>query len=131
MYHFHSAIKKYGPESFSWEILCECLSKDELDEKEKYYIKKYDTIGPKGYNLTVGGEGSWGFKHSRETIKKLSDMNKGKVVTEETRKKMSNSFTGRKHSEETKRKMSESRKGKGCREENSFYKNKNRLRNNL
>lgn len=29
------AIKKYGPENFSKEILSECNSKEELDEKEK------------------------------------------------------------------------------------------------
>lgn len=55
--YFHRAIKKYGIDNFEWKILCECSSKYELDEKEKYYIKELNTIRPYGYNLTYGGGG--------------------------------------------------------------------------
>ena len=44
-------IQKYGKTNFSFQILEEC-SEDELDERELYYITKYNTIVPNGYNLT-------------------------------------------------------------------------------
>ena len=33
-----AAIKKYGEENFTKEILCTCTSKEELNQKEQYYI---------------------------------------------------------------------------------------------
>lgn len=53
---FHQALIKYGVENFSIEILEEAPI-DELNEKEKFYIKKYDSYF-NGYNATLGGEGT-------------------------------------------------------------------------
>ena len=49
------AIQKYGKDNFSLEILEEC-SDELLDEREKYWIKDYDSF-KKGYNITAGGRG--------------------------------------------------------------------------
>lgn len=54
------AIKKYGKENFTVQIICECKN-EELDEKEKYYIQLYDTYY-NGYNLTLGGQDGSGQK---------------------------------------------------------------------
>lgn len=54
---FHRMLKHYGFWNFDFEILEEC-NRDELDEKEKYYIKEYNTLCPNGYNLTPGGRES-------------------------------------------------------------------------
>ena len=51
-----SAIKKYGLENFFKTILEECSSKDELNQREVYWIKELQTI-KNGYNLTEGGTG--------------------------------------------------------------------------
>lgn len=54
--YFHNAIHKYGIENFTIETLEECeVSK--LDEREIFYIAKYNTF-KEGYNLTIGGDGN-------------------------------------------------------------------------
>lgn len=50
----HQAIRKYGLENFSIEILEEC-NPEELNEKEKFYIKKYNSYSC-GYNQNEGGD---------------------------------------------------------------------------
>lgn len=55
------AIKKYGIDNFNFEILEEC-SPEQLSEKEKFYIAKYDTFY-NGYNMTAGGEDNQGESH--------------------------------------------------------------------
>lgn len=50
----HDAINKYGKEHFWYEILEENI--ENYNEKEKYWIKYYNSITPYGYNLTIGGE---------------------------------------------------------------------------
>lgn len=53
---FYNALKKYGWDNFTWEVIEE--SKDWtyeiLDQKEKYYIQLYDSIN-NGYNILKGG----------------------------------------------------------------------------
>lgn len=48
-----AAFKKYGVSNFSFEVIEEC-SKEQLDEREIYWIKFYDSYN-NGYNLTKGG----------------------------------------------------------------------------
>ena len=47
-YYFHRSIRKYGLENFEYEILEENC--EELTDKETYYIEKYNTLWPNGYN---------------------------------------------------------------------------------
>lgn len=78
---FHKAIRKYGKKAFEWEVLCECDSFDDMNEKEIFYIKEYDSyVKEHGYNMTYGGDGTLGHKPSEETRKKMSEssFNKGK-----------------------------------------------------
>lgn len=49
-------MRKYGIENFVIEQL-EVCDNSLLNEREKYYIQKYDTLAPLGYNLTRGGDG--------------------------------------------------------------------------
>lgn len=64
----YKAIKKYGIDNFKFEILEECQL-DELNEKEKYYIEKYNTY-KEGYNMTAGGEDNQGEGHPRHKLTK-------------------------------------------------------------
>ena len=45
-----NAIKKYGKENFSFQILEEC-NIEELDDKERFYIQKFNSVVPNGYNV--------------------------------------------------------------------------------
>jgi group I intron endonuclease len=69
-YLFKSAIRKYGIDSFEWEILENCSSIEDCCDKEIYYINEYNTISPNGYNLTKGGNGGI---QSEETKIKISN----------------------------------------------------------
>lgn len=57
--YFHRALLKYPEECWEWTIIDEAENQQELDEKEKYWIKYYHSFG-EGYNLTEGGQGSSG-----------------------------------------------------------------------
>lgn len=59
---FSRAIRKYGPDNFIVEQLDSATSKKELDEKEKYWIKEYNST-ILGYNCTDGGEDTSTYKY--------------------------------------------------------------------
>lgn len=75
------AIKKYGKENFSFSILLEC-SIDELDKWEQFYIYKFNTIVPNGYNIKdcVEGQQNIYFYYDKETLKNIvSDIKENKM----------------------------------------------------
>lgn len=115
------SINKYGVDCFICEIIEYCNNITELNEKEYYWILYYKSLIPNGYNISEGGNN----KHLSESTKKLlSNINKGKKVSEETKQKIKesttqekNHFYGKKHTEESKRKMSIFQKNKIISEE--------------
>lgn len=83
--YFYKAIRKYSWESFDKIIIFQTevlddteenkkLLNDIVNEKEAFYIKKYKTSDHNfGYNLTEGGDGVIGYKHTEKTKQKLSE----------------------------------------------------------
>lgn len=53
------AIQKYGKQNFSFQVIKEC-EPEQLNELEEYYIKKYNSVTPNGYNIIdiINGETS-------------------------------------------------------------------------
>lgn len=67
------AVEKYGWDAFKFEIVVICFDENRY-AMEQYYIKKYNTLAPNGYNITLGGPGGCGFlgkKHTSETVGKI------------------------------------------------------------
>ena len=74
------SVKKYGKENFKKEILCECKTKEELNEREIYWIKKLKSQNKNiGYNITDGGNQISTVKSVKE---KISQTLKGKKNSE-------------------------------------------------
>lgn len=94
---FHKALMKYGFENFTVEQIDVASNADELNQKEIYWIKYFNSVIPNGYNVCKGGKGVSGFKASNETIKKLRNSHLGKRPSEETRRKMSEAAKGVNH----------------------------------
>ena len=93
--YFHNALKKYGFENFKYEVIAQTDNDKTLNFLERYYIRKFNSFGENGYNLTLGGEGTLGKHLTEEQKKKVSEAQKGKVVTDETKMKMSLSGKGK------------------------------------
>jgi len=118
---FQIALLALGFSSFAWEQIDTAETAGELDEKEKYWIARYQSDNPAyGYNGTTGGiktvlspatkrkisesqKGEKGYWHgkpfSEEHRRKLSKAHKGKKkppFTEEHCRKISKALTGRK-----------------------------------
>lgn len=110
----YQAIRKHGIEHFTFEIMCECESLEELNKKEIEYIKNNNSISPNGYNAAHGGDN---YEKTDETRRKIGEASKGRVVTDETRKNMSIARKGRKPTEETIQRMRDAQKGRIVTEE--------------
>lgn len=76
-YKFHKTIREFGFNNFEWEIIYQSLEgAHTLKIMEPYFIKQYDSFN-NGYNMTKGGEGNLGLKHSKEQKYKWSLERKG------------------------------------------------------
>lgn len=94
-----SAVKKYGRENFIREILFEFDNSEDAFKKESEivtedFLKEYNGVI---YNMSPGGYGGriyiqppWlGKKHTEESKQKISESNKGKIISAEAREKES------------------------------------------
>lgn len=52
----YNAVQKYGWDNFTIEIVEDNIPQEKIDEKEQYYIDKYNSY-IEGYNCTLGGDG--------------------------------------------------------------------------
>lgn len=132
----HKAILKYGEENFKNELIEWCNSKNEMNEREIFWISE---LRP-DYNLTKGGDGGkggsikgrkfseigrkhmsdarkgsgnnmYGKHFSEEVRRKISEANKGRKLTEEQRKHISDGHKRKLHDKEKIEKIKKSRKG--------------------
>ena len=123
-----SAVKKYGRDAFTYEILEANVFDEFLPDLEVAYIANHNTVAPHGYNLTYGGDHAIPSEETlrkrsealtEETLRKRSEAMKGprnpnfgKKMPAKTRRKISEAKKGRTLSELTRQKLSEARRGK-------------------
>lgn len=91
------AINKYGKNNFRKEIIEKCNSENELNIREKYWIKKLNSC-KYGYNIAMGGEGgdtTTNHPNRKEIIRKRSmkiigrpSKLKGRTISEKTKNKI-------------------------------------------
>ena len=85
-HHSNEELQKdwdnYGEDNFEFKIVQKC-KKEHLDELEIIHVEQFKAF-EYGYNETVGGKGSFGFKHSKNTKDKMR-----KPKSEIARKNMS------------------------------------------
>lgn len=126
----YQAIKKYGISNITFEILVEAA-----ETEENFYIQKYNTMVPNGYNLTSGGglppnhKGKtyvdlYGEKRAVEKIEKFRQLQISRggfgpkkhsnQTKQQIRESVIDAHANRdcSHSKETKNKISQSNKGK-------------------
>lgn len=117
---FHSAIRKYGAESFSVEVIHSCVDIDEMLDIERSLVSGMGTLVPNGYNSAPGGragrgaygpmsEGqrlsiskAWGAKSPEDMMefsRKMKDVASKRSESAEYRKKLSIANTGKKLTE--------------------------------
>lgn len=119
-YHTKSNRNKFwnnivNKTNYEVEIVATDLFKEDAKELEVFMISLYGRsnlgLGTLS-NLTNGGEGTTGYKHTQETKLKISKATKKRMSNPEYLQKMIDCNTGTKRSEKTKLKMRHSQLGK-------------------
>jgi len=108
------AIRKYGKEAFTIEILHTCESEEELNLAEIAFIYALNSEVPNGYNLTSGGEGGTPALEVRE---RMRASHLGKKLSEENKKNIGDALRGKKKTKEHAEKISKGLMGKIISEE--------------
>lgn len=112
------ARKKYNPSNFIYEIILRNsysslgAATEDLNKWEVYYIEYYNSYH-NGYNSTLGGDGSRGYIHSNEILKKISESTKGKKKCLSFGIKVSKRLKGKPKSTNHRKKLSESKLNSG------------------
>lgn len=68
-----NSLRKYGRRNFLCEVIEFCSTKEELNEREIFWISEFNSTDTSvGYNITMGGEGVLGVPCSEERKNHLS-----------------------------------------------------------
>lgn len=79
-YPLSRGIRKYGEDNYELIVLEDNLLRNQLNEREKYWIKYYDTYY-NGYNQSLGGQNPVMVKHNEEEIDKVIDLLKNSTLS--------------------------------------------------
>jgi len=104
--HWKSIISK---SEYRVDILLEDVDYSFAKEKEVEFIHLYGRSVDGGVlcNITKGGDGVLGLRHTEEAKVKMGIPNKGKKISEWHKKRISEFHKGKRHSEEHKKNMSD------------------------
>ena len=69
--HFARAIRKYGKDSFIIEVIDEATTQEELNQKEQYWIKNFNSV-ENGYNETYAINKCGGNTYQSKTFEEMN-----------------------------------------------------------
>lgn len=116
--YLQKSFNKHGLENFNFEVIEIVDSRENLINREQYWIDILDATNKKiAYNLAPNAGSMLGFKHTEKTKAKISKNRKGIKIPQEAMDRSAQNRRGLKISEERKRKISEVHKGKAVSEE--------------
>lgn len=105
----HRSLLKHGVESHIFEILETC-EKEELNDKEIYYINFFNSFNNEmGLNLNGGGGN---YKISDETKERMRISRIGRKLSESHKRRITEKLIGRECSESTRNKIGDSNRGR-------------------
>ena len=125
----HAAIRKYGADMIRFSVIKHCINADEAKAEERRLIAAWHPE----YNLTIGGDGSIGYRWTQEQREKFRTTmprywlgkkhppefgeacrkrRLGTTLSAETRKKIGLANIGKQHPLEVRLKISAAKKGK-------------------
>jgi hypothetical protein len=107
--HWKRVVAKYGKPHV--EILAHWKTEEEALDHEKLLISSFRDMGFTLANITDGGEGCTGLRHTEEVKQKIRMLNTGRKHTPEQLEKLRLVWLGKKHKPETLAKMSIAQKG--------------------
>ena len=94
--YFWKAIVKYGWDNFQHIILIDNLTEESAKQYEKFFISLFKSNQSEfGYNLTAGGDGISGYRHTQEAKAKIGKASHERKRSVETREKISKSNIGK------------------------------------
>jgi len=107
--YLYDAMNHYGYDKFVIEKIDDCISNEDMNNKERYWISYYKSNNKEfGYNMTEGGDGG---RMSPELYERIAAQHRGVPLTEEHKQKISLANMNRIFTKETRQKLSEARKG--------------------
>lgn len=116
------AMREFGFDNFSVEVVEHGEDNNIRYDREVFYISKMDSTNPSiGYNRTIGGRGTIGYVFTDADKIKISNANRGRIVSDRQRAITSKIWKGKKLPKEIRDKISKSRIGKYSGKDNSFY----------
>lgn len=108
------ALRRYGAEAVKVVTLAVSDSWEYLQLVEKNAIRVFGTFGKGGYNMTAGGEGFLGGRHTPESKAKIA--NASRNCSEATRRKIGDAFRGKPGSNKGAKHSAEAREAKALRQ---------------
>ena len=114
-YHFHNALRKYGIDAFTFEVIDNARSLEELNLLEEKYVEQYDSIN-NGFNIRQAGGNKLHSEESKERMREAQIQAHARRRDAGTeggwKRKDGGPMKGKTCSIEHKRKVGEANKGK-------------------
>ena len=110
-YALFASLIKYGWVNHTFETIETC-DVSELNNKERHYQELYDVLSGDGLNCVLVNSDGSKLVFSEESMVKMSNIAKERIVSAARRQHQKNIMTGRKYTDDHKAKIGKANKGK-------------------